>query len=121
MTEMANELLGLPLRTRAWGIAAQVADPLLPLVTIADLGVLRDVTETDTGCVHVQLTPRSSACPSVEALRREVVEALTCAGYRRVDVELVPCPAWTTEWITPRGRARLAAHGVLPPGRPDLC
>ncbi|MDN4172922.1 1,2-phenylacetyl-CoA epoxidase subunit PaaD [Nocardioides sp. SOB77] len=99
----------------AWDIAAAVPDPELPVVTIGDLGILRDVTENDTGCVHVQVTPTYSGCPAVETIRDELVERLTCAGYRRVDVETVLWPAWTTDWITAEGRARLADHGIAPP------
>ena len=101
--------------TTAWDVAAAVPDPEMPAVTIGDLGILRDVTENDTGCVHVQITPTYSGCPAVEAIREDLVERLTCAGYRRVDVELVLWPAWTTDWISPQGRERLAAHGIAPP------
>ena len=101
---------------QAWGIAAAVPDPELPVVTIGDLGILRDVTENDTGCVHVQITPTYSGCPAVETIREDLVEALSCAGYRRVAVELVLSPAWTTDWITPEGAAKLEAHGIAPPG-----
>lgn len=103
-------------RLSAWDLAASVPDPEMPVVTIGDLGVLRDVTENDTGCVHVQITPTYSGCPAVEMIREDLVERLTCAGYRRVDVELVLWPAWTTDWITEQGRERLAAHGIAPPG-----
>lgn len=99
----------------AWDIAAAVPDPEMPAVTIGDLGILRDVTENDTGCVHVQITPTYSGCPAVETIREDLVERLTCAGYRRVDVELVLWPAWTTDWITAQGRARLVEHGIAPP------
>ncbi|MEV7428730.1 MULTISPECIES: 1,2-phenylacetyl-CoA epoxidase subunit PaaD [unclassified Nocardioides] len=99
----------------AWDIAAAVPDPELPVVTIGDLGILRDVTENDTGCVHVQITPTYSGCPAVETIREDLVERLSCAGYRRVDVETVLWPSWTTDWITPQGRARLAASGIAPP------
>ncbi|MCR6031858.1 phenylacetate-CoA oxygenase subunit PaaJ [Nocardioides sp. zg-579] len=99
----------------AWDIAAAVPDPELPVVTIGDLGILRDVTENDTGCVHVQITPTYSGCPAVETIREDLVEELSCAGYRRVDVEVVLWPAWTTDWITAEGHARLAANGIAPP------
>ncbi|WP_435744082.1 1,2-phenylacetyl-CoA epoxidase subunit PaaD [Nocardioides sp. SYSU DS0663] len=100
----------------AWRIASAVPDPEMPVVSIGDLGILRDVTENDTGCVHVQITPTYSGCPAVETIGEDLVEALTCAGYRRVAVEVVLSPPWTTDWITPRGRALLAAHGIAPPG-----
>lgn len=103
-------------RSPAWKIAADLPDPELPVVTIADLGILRDVTEDDQGRVHVQITPTYSGCPAMEAISEDVVEALLSAGYQRVDVEFVLAPAWTTDWMTEEAKAKLAAYGVAPPG-----
>jgi ring-1,2-phenylacetyl-CoA epoxidase subunit PaaD len=102
-------------RTRAWELAARIPDPELPVVTIEDLGILRDVTEDDQGRVHVQITPTYSGCPAMETIRTEIAESLTAAGFQRVDVEFVLSPAWTTDWMTDEGRAKLAAYGVAPP------
>jgi ring-1,2-phenylacetyl-CoA epoxidase subunit PaaD len=100
----------------AWKIAAGLPDPELPVVTIADLGILRDVTEDDQGRVHVQITPTYSGCPAMEAISADLVDALTAAGYQHVDVEFVLAPAWTTDWMTEEAKAKLAAYGVAPPG-----
>jgi ring-1,2-phenylacetyl-CoA epoxidase subunit PaaD len=100
----------------AWKIAADVLDPELPVVTIADLGILRDVAEDDQGRVHVQITPTYSGCPAMETIRTDLVDALTGAGYQRVDVEFVLSPAWTTDWMTAEARAKLTAYGIAPPG-----
>jgi ring-1,2-phenylacetyl-CoA epoxidase subunit PaaD len=100
---------------RARELAAAVADPELPMVTIEDLGILRDVTEDDQGRVHVTITPTYSGCPAMETIRADLVESLTCAGYRRVDVEFVLSPAWTTDDLTDAGRTKLAHHGIAPP------
>ena len=105
--------------TRAWQVAATVRDPELPVVTIEDLGILRDVTEYEGGRVHVQITPTYSACPAMETIRADIIEALNQAGYWHVDVEFVLGPPWTTDWITDEGRAKLEAYGVAPPGRRD--
>jgi ring-1,2-phenylacetyl-CoA epoxidase subunit PaaD len=102
-------------RTGAWKIAADVLDPELPVVTIADLGILRDVTEDDQGRVHVQITPTYSGCPAMETIRTDLVDALLSAGYRHVDVEFVLSPAWTTDWMTDDARAKLTAYGIAPP------
>jgi ring-1,2-phenylacetyl-CoA epoxidase subunit PaaD len=99
----------------AWRIAADVLDPELPVVTIADLGILRDVTEDDQGRVHVQITPTYSGCPAMETIRTDLVDTLTAAGYQHVDVEFVLSPAWTTDWMTDAGRAKLTAYGIAPP------
>ena len=103
-------------RGSAWKIAADLPDPELPVVTIADLGILRDVTEDDQGRVHVQITPTYSGCPAMETITEDLVEALTTAGYQHVDVEFVLAPAWTTDWMTDDAKAKLAAYGVAPPG-----
>ena len=103
-------------RGAAWKIAADLPDPELPVVTIADLGILRDVTEDDQGRVHVQITPTYSGCPAMETITDDLVEALTAAGYQHVDVEFVLAPAWTTDWMTDDAKAKLAAYGVAPPG-----
>src|SRR5262245_57919142 len=87
------------LTTRAWEVAATVLDPELPVVTIADLGILRDVTEDDRGRVHVQITPTYSGCPAMETIRTDLIDRLSAAGYSHVDVEFVLSPAWTTDWL----------------------
>ncbi len=102
-------------RTRAYDLAAAVLDPELPVVTIEDLGILRDVTEDDQGRVHVQITPTYSGCPAMETIRTDLEQTLTCAGYQHVDVEFVLSPAWTTDWLTDEGRAKLEEYGVAPP------
>lgn len=103
-------------RNRAWSIAAAVPDPELPVVTIADLGILRDVTEHDQGSVHVRITPTYSGCPAMETIREDIVTALSEAGYRHVCVEFVLAPAWTTDWMSDEGRRKLSAYGIAPPG-----
>jgi len=100
----------------AWKIAADLPDPELPVVTISDLGILRDVTEDDQGRVHVQITPTYSGCPAMETISHDLVDILTAAGYQHVDVEFVLSPAWTTDWMTEAAKAKLAAYGVAPPG-----
>jgi ring-1,2-phenylacetyl-CoA epoxidase subunit PaaD len=101
---------------RARAIAATVPDPELPMVTIEDLGILRDVTEDDQGRVHVTITPTYSGCPAMETIRQDLVDTLLSAGYQRVDVEFVLAPAWTTDDLSDEGRAKLAEAGIAPPG-----
>jgi ring-1,2-phenylacetyl-CoA epoxidase subunit PaaD len=101
--------------TNAWKIAADLPDPELPVVTIADLGILRDVTEDDQGRVHVQITPTYSGCPAMETIRTDLVDALEAAGYLHVDVEFVLAPAWTTDWMSEEAKAKLSAYGIAPP------
>ncbi len=97
-------------------IAASVLDPELPMVTIEDLGILRDVTEDDQGRVHVTITPTYSGCPAMETIREDIVTTLELSGYRHVDVEFVLSPAWSTDDLTDAGRDKLAEAGIAPPG-----
>jgi ring-1,2-phenylacetyl-CoA epoxidase subunit PaaD len=99
----------------AAAVAGAVTDPELPMLTLADLGILRDVRESDDGVV-VTITPTYSGCPAMAAIRDDVRAALTRAGYAPVEVLTVLAPPWTTDWITPAGRDKLAAAGIAPPG-----
>jgi ring-1,2-phenylacetyl-CoA epoxidase subunit PaaD len=105
-----------PERSRAWAIAAALPDPEMPVLTIGELGILRDVTEDDQARVHVQITPTYSGCPAMETIRDDLIDALTMAGYLHVDVEFVLAPAWTTDWLSEDARAKLTAYGIAPPG-----
>ena len=98
----------------AWRIAASVPDPEVPVLTIEDLGVLRAV-EVDGSRVHVDITPTYSGCPAMDAIRDDVILALTAAGFDAVEVRLVLSPAWTTDWMTEAGKTKLAAYGIAPP------
>ncbi|HEY8371901.1 MAG TPA: 1,2-phenylacetyl-CoA epoxidase subunit PaaD [Pseudonocardiaceae bacterium] len=104
-------------QARAREIAEQVLDPELPVLTLADLGVLRDVTVAEDGRVVVTITPTYSGCPALEAMRDELRSRLTAAGFPDVEVRTVLYPPWTTDWISEEGRRKLAEHGVAPPRR----
>lgn len=94
----------------------EIEDPELPHVTIGDLGIVRSVrVEGDTATVV--LTPTYTGCPATDQIRDDVCAAVRAAGYRP-DVRTTLSPAWTTDWITPRGRQRLLAAGIAPPPEP---
>ncbi|MFB7249725.1 1,2-phenylacetyl-CoA epoxidase subunit PaaD [Microbacterium sp. NPDC056234] len=101
-------------RTGAWSVAASVADPEIPVLTIADLGILRDVA-VDAGRVVVTITPTYSGCPAVEAIGDDVVRALAEAGFEDVAVRTVLSPAWTTDWMSDAGKQKLLDYGIAPP------
>ncbi|MET9483075.1 1,2-phenylacetyl-CoA epoxidase subunit PaaD [Streptomyces sp. NPDC006638] len=101
---------------RARHIAEGVPDPELPMLTLADLGVLRDVEAGADGTIVASLTPTYSGCPAMAEMRAGVATRLRAAGYPRVEVRTVLDPPWTTDWITPAGRRKLAEHGIAPPG-----
>jgi len=96
-------------------VASTVVDPELPQLTLADLGVLREVREED-GRLVVTITPTYTGCPAVAEMRADLTEALRRAGYAEVDVRLALEPAWSSDDITAQGRAKLAAAGIAPPG-----
>ncbi|MET7243498.1 1,2-phenylacetyl-CoA epoxidase subunit PaaD [Methylobacterium sp. EM32] len=102
------------LARRAHDAAATVCDPEIPVLTIADLGVLRDVTVAD-GRVEVAITPTYSGCPAMDVIGIEVQTALAQAGIPDARVRLVLSPAWTTDWMSEAGKAKLAVYGIAPP------
>ena len=96
--------------------AAAVVDPELRVVTIAELGILRDVSEAE-GRVRVTITPTYSGCPAMDAIARDIAGALAAQGFGNARVTTQLAPAWTTDWLNDSARAKLAAYGVAPPER----
>ncbi|MGH3359633.1 MAG: 1,2-phenylacetyl-CoA epoxidase subunit PaaD [Nocardioidaceae bacterium] len=105
----------LPDLARAREIASTVADPELPMVTIADLGILRDVAY-DGATLVVTITPTYSGCPAMATMRADLEVALRRAGFDDVDVRTALRPAWTTDWISEDGRRKLDDNGISSPG-----
>lgn len=95
-------------------IAAAVCDPEVPVLTIEDLGVLRDV-RVEGDRVAVTITPTYSGCPAMDAIRDDLVLALTAAGFADVRVDVTLAPAWTTDWMTEAGKRKLTEYGIAPP------
>lgn len=100
---------------QAYAVAARVVDPEMPMLTLADLGVLRAVDVDDEGHVTVSITPTYSGCPAMAAMRDDLVRTLADEGLT-ASVAVVLSPAWTSDDITPAGRAALVAHGLSAPG-----
>ena len=100
----------------AWDVAATVTDPEMPMLTLADLGVLRAVEQDDDGRVTVTITPTYSGCPAMATMRDDLVHALADHGVTDVAVRVSLSPPWSTDWISERGRAALVAHGLSAPG-----
>jgi ring-1,2-phenylacetyl-CoA epoxidase subunit PaaD len=98
-------------------VAGSVTDPELPPLTLADLGIVRDVSLRDDGGVVVDLTPTYSGCPAMEMIAGDVRDALARAGWRQVEVRMQLAPAWSSDDITEEGREKLQALGVSPPRR----
>jgi len=100
---------------RAWEAAAAVPDPEIPVLTVADLGILRGVS-LEGGVAVARVTPTYTGCPAVLAIELAVEAALLDAGFEARVVRVIS-PPWTTDWITDAGRAKLLAYGIAPPAK----
>ena len=99
----------------AWRVLETVLDPEVPALSLVDLGIVREVMETDDG-IEVVLTPTYSGCPATEVIADSVRQALDAAGLGPVKLTQRLAPAWTTDWISDAGRGKLLAYGIAPPG-----
>jgi ring-1,2-phenylacetyl-CoA epoxidase subunit PaaD len=95
--------------------AAEVVDPEIPVLTIDDLGILRDVRVDAAGHVEVDISPTYSGCPAIDMIRADVASSVRAAGYADVTVNVVLSPAWTTDWMSETGRRKLREYGIAPP------
>ncbi len=93
----------------------RVLDPEVPVVSIADLGILRDVIEHPDGRVEVVITPTYSGCPAMDVIRDDIKSELARDGFSDVTVTTVLSPAWTTDWMSEEGKRRLHDFGIAPP------
>jgi ring-1,2-phenylacetyl-CoA epoxidase subunit PaaD len=100
---------------QAWQVLAGVPDPEIPVISVCELGIVREVAADGTG-LRVMLTPTYSGCPATEVIEQSVRDALEGAGLGPVTIGTRRAPAWTTDWITPEGRRKLLAYGIAPPG-----
>ena len=92
---------------------SHVPDPEIPVLTIMDLGIVRDVVVD--GRVVVALTPTYTGCPATEVIEQSVIDALHDQGVADVSIERVLSPPWTTDWISEAGREKLREYGIAPP------
>ncbi len=101
-------------REKLYALLGEVCDPEIPVLTLEDLGVLRDITVAD-GQVTVTITPTYNGCPALDTMRADIEEKLSAAGYRNVQVAQRLSPAWTTDWMSEAGRKKLRDYGIAPP------
>jgi ring-1,2-phenylacetyl-CoA epoxidase subunit PaaD len=97
-------------------VAGAVCDPEIPVLTLADLGVLREV-RAEGDAIEVTITPTYSGCPAMDTIALDLSLALARAGLEEARVRTVLSPAWTTEWMSEEGRRKLRAYGIAPPAR----
>jgi ring-1,2-phenylacetyl-CoA epoxidase subunit PaaD len=101
-------------RARIDEILETVMDPEVPVLSVVELGVVRNVV-IDDDLVRVSMTPTYSGCPALERMREDITSALVRGGFLRVEVEIVFAPAWTTDWMSDAAKAKLKAYGIAPP------
>jgi ring-1,2-phenylacetyl-CoA epoxidase subunit PaaD len=100
---------------QAWQVLAQVPDPEIPVISVTELGIVRDIKAVDES-LTVVVTPTYSGCPATEAIETAIRDALREAGASEVRIETRLAPPWTTDWLDPAAAAKLRAHGIAPPG-----
>jgi ring-1,2-phenylacetyl-CoA epoxidase subunit PaaD len=103
-------------REALWKVLGEVLDPEVPVLSVVDLGIVREIRLTPSG-VEVDITPTYSGCPALLVIERDIIAALERAGAGDVRVRTVYQPAWTTDWISVDARERLRQYGIAPPGR----
>ncbi len=99
---------------RLEALLEQVTDPEIPVVSIRDLGILRDIS-LDGSQVTVTITTTYSGCPALSMIKADIRQTLSQAGYENVQVKQSLSPAWTTDWVTAQGREKLQEYGIAPP------
>ena len=99
---------------RIWEWLAEVSDPEIPVISIVDLGIVRDVQLREGGCV-VTITPTYSGCPAMQVIADAITEALHAHGVQNVQLVNQLSPAWTTDWMSESGKAALKGYGIAPP------
>ncbi|HXB93798.1 MAG TPA: 1,2-phenylacetyl-CoA epoxidase subunit PaaD [Puia sp.] len=99
---------------KIWSILESVEDPEVPVLSVIDLGIIRDVRFED-GRPVITLTPTYSGCPAMDMIRIRIRMTMTLHGYTDVQIKTVLSPAWTTDWMSEKGKEKLKAFGIAPP------
>jgi len=102
---------------RVWTLLGEVSDPEIPVISVVDLGIVRDVQVTGTSACAITITPTYSGCPAMQVIADDIQEALHKAGIGQVDIITRLSPAWTTDWMSDAGKARLKGYGIAPPAQ----
>ena len=103
-----------PLAQRVWRLLEEVKDPEIPVLSVVDLGIARDV-RVHNGQVEVVITPTYSGCPAMDTITHDIEHALSAAGLAGARVTTQLAPAWTTDWLSEAGREKLEGYGIAPP------
>ena len=99
---------------KIWSILESVVDPEVPVLTVTDLGIIRDVKVNEDE-VEVIITPTYTGCPAMDMIAMNIRLALIEHGYKNIKITSVLSPAWTTDWMSESGKEKLKAYGIAPP------
>ena len=105
----------LPLLDEVLAVLDGVMDPEVPVLSVRELGIIRDVEIDAEGAVTVTVTPTYSGCPAIHVIEQDIIAAIQAAGIAEVRVRTAYAPAWTNDWIGPPAKAKLKAYGIAPP------
>ncbi len=104
-----------------WSLLEEVMDPEVPVLSVTDLGIVRDVKRIGEG-IEVSITPTYSGCPAMDVISQSIKMTLLSHGFQNVQIKQVVSPAWTTEWMSEAGKQKLKAYGIAPPNpRQQVC
>lgn len=106
-------------RERIFEILSEVPDPEVPVISVVELGIVRDASQRADGTVEITITPTYSGCPAMLEIERDIRTALEQAGAPAIEVKTKLSPAWTTDWIPEEAREKLRRYGIAPPGKAD--
>ncbi len=98
-----------------WDILQQISDPEIPVLSVVDLGMIRGVELNQDNNIVVRLTPTYSGCPATDVLKDEIVQAFTAKGFTPIQVVVDLSEAWTTDWMSQKGKDKLKQYGIAPP------
>ena len=110
-------------KDQIWDWLDAVPDPEIPVISVVDLGVVRDVSVSEEG-IEVTITPTYTGCPAMSVIAFDIEMALAQKGIEKITLKTQIAPAWTTDWLSKKGRARLEDYGIAPPqvaGGPERC
>src|ERR1700722_18634175 len=112
---MVTPVLDKPVAEAVWEVLRTIPDPEIPVISICDLGIVRAVNANGDEGMEIVITPTYSGCPAMQAIEDDIHEKLGEAGFDNVHVKTVLQPAWTTDWMSEAGRAKLQSYGIAPP------
>jgi ring-1,2-phenylacetyl-CoA epoxidase subunit PaaD len=104
-----------PRTDAAWNLLRTISDPEIPVISICDLGIVREISTGEGERADIVITPTYSGCPAMRVIEDEIRDKLSAGGFKDIRIKTVLTPAWTTDWMTESGKAALASYGIAPP------